>query len=81
MSQWLDSYQIFMVYKWDITKNWLDFDDLDLIFKVTALGKKTWKVWGGGGGGGQWVGGVGTSIFSENTITTSSYFIDNQKDP
>ena len=38
--QWLDSYQILMnirLSNLDITKNWLDFGDLDLIFKVTAV--------------------------------------------
>ena len=28
-----------MVNNWDITKNWLDFGDYDLIFKVTAVEK------------------------------------------
>ena len=27
------------IYYWDITKNWLDFGDLDLIFKVTEVEK------------------------------------------
>ena len=27
------------IYNWDITKNWLDFGYLDLIFKVTAIEK------------------------------------------
>ena len=40
MNRWLDAHQIFMdIYSWDITKNQLDFDDLDLIFKVTAVEK------------------------------------------
>ena len=40
VNQWLDAHQIFMdIYSWDITKNQLDFDDLDLIFKVTAVEK------------------------------------------
>ena len=46
------------IYNWDITKNLLDFGDLDLIFKVTAVGKLI--IYGGGG--------RGTSVFSENTI-------------
>ena len=25
------------IYNWDITKNWLDIGDLDLIFKVTVI--------------------------------------------
>ena len=44
------------IYNWGITKNWLDFGDLDLIFKVTAV--ENWKFTvgagrgvGGGGGG------------------------------
>ena len=44
------------IYNWDITKNWLDFGDLDLIFKVTAVEKL--KIHFGG-----------TSVFSENTVT------------
>ena len=40
VSQWFDSYQIWMNI-WDI-KNWLDFGNFDLIFKVTA-GEKSWK--------------------------------------
>ena len=39
VNQWLESYQIFMIYNWDITKNWLNLGDLDLIFKVTAVEK------------------------------------------
>ena len=41
-------------YNWDITKKWLDFDDLDLLYKATAV--EELKIYG-------W----GTSIFSENT--------------
>ena len=50
------------ISNWDITKNWIDFCDLDLIFKVTAVEKLkiAWGVWGPG---------VWTSIFSENTVT------------
>ena len=25
------------IYNWDITKNWLDFGDIDLIFKITVV--------------------------------------------
>ena len=45
------------MYHLDITKNWLDFGDLDLIFKVTAIVKLKIRKRGGGGGGGG--GGVG----------------------
>ena len=45
-----------MVTLWDITKKCLDFGDLDLIFKVTAVEKLKIQGW--------W-----TSVFSENTIT------------
>ena len=31
------------ICNWNITKNCLNFDDLDLIFKVTAVKKKPWK--------------------------------------
>ena len=44
------------IYNWDITKDWLDFDDLDLIFKDTVVEKL--KIEGGG-----------TSVSSENTVT------------
>ena len=27
------------IYNWDITKNWLDFCDIDQVFKVTAVEK------------------------------------------
>ena len=30
-----------------MTRNWLDFDDLDLIFKVTAVEKEKKKIHGG----------------------------------
>ena len=33
-------------YNWNITKNWLDFGDLDLIFKVTAVEKLKIHCWG-----------------------------------
>ena len=46
-------------YNWGITKKWLDFGDLDLIFKVTALEKL--KIPGGK-----------TSIFSEITVASFS---------
>ena len=46
-------------YNGDITKNWLDFGDLDLIVKVTAVEKLKMHNCGGGGGGGG-----GTSVFS-----------------
>ena len=39
MNQFLDSYQNFMMYNWDITKKHSDFGDLDLIFEVTAVEK------------------------------------------
>ena len=82
LNQWLDFYQIFMNTNLDITNNWLDFGDLDLNFKVTAIEKL--KIHGsddGGGGGGRQDGGVGggrgggvwkrwTSFFSENTVTS-----------
>ena len=48
------------MYNWDITKNCLDFGDLDLIFKVTAGEKLKIQDWS-------------TSVFFENTVT-SSYF-------
>ena len=52
VSQWLDS----RIYHWDITKNQLDFDDLDLhvIFKVTAVDRLKIHGWR-------------TSVFSENS--------------
>ena len=34
------------IWNWDISKYWLDFGDLDLIFKVTAVEKL--KIHGGG---------------------------------
>ena len=40
-----------------MTKNLLDFGDLDFIFKVTAVEKLKIHGWG-------------TSVFSENTITS-----------
>ena len=43
------------IYNWVITKNRLDFGDLDLIFKVTAVEKMI-------------IQGEGTSVFSENTV-------------
>ena len=46
MNQLLDSYQIFK----DITENWLDFVDLDLIVKVTTLEKLKIHDWGRGQG-------------------------------
>ena len=49
------------IYNWDITKNWLDFSDLDLIFKVTAVEKL--KIHGGC-----------TSVFSKNPVTIFSYY-------
>ena len=57
--QWLDSFKFSWIYNWDITKNWIDFGELDLIFKVTAVEKLKIHGWG-------------TSVFSENTI--SSFF-------
>ena len=45
------------IYNWDITKNWFDFGDLDLIFSVTAEEKLK-------------IHGEGTSVFSENTVTS-----------
>ena len=42
---------------WNLTKNWMDFGDLDLIFKVTVVEKL--KIQGGG-----------TSVFSENIVTS-----------
>ena len=47
-------------YNWDITKNSIDFGDLDLIFKVKAIEKPKIR-------------GLGTSVFSENTVTSFSY--------
>ena len=53
------------IYNRGITKNWSDFGDLDLIFKVTAVEKlKTW--WG-------------TSVFSENTVTSFLCFLESKK--
>ena len=49
--------KLLWLYNWDITKNWLDFGDIDLIFKVTAVEKLRIHGWG-------------TSVFSENTITS-----------
>ena len=43
------------IYNWDTTKNWLDFGDLDLISKVTAVEKLKIRSWG-------------TAVFSENTV-------------
>ena len=34
------------IHNWDITKNWLDFGNLDIIFKVTAIQKLKIHVWG-----------------------------------
>ena len=48
------------IYNWDITNNWLDFSDLDLIFKVTAV--KTLKI--------RW----GISVFSENAVSYHYYY-------
>ena len=45
------------MYNRDITKNLLDFGNLDTIFKVTAL--EELKICG-----------FGTSVFSENTFTS-----------
>ena len=42
---------------WDITQNWLDFGDIDLIFKVTAIEKLKIHGWR-------------TSVFSENMVAT-----------
>ena len=64
VNQWLDSYQIFMdihlrhskkkqQQKNKQKKNWLDFGDPDLIFKVIAVEKLKIRGWG-------------TSLFSEN---------------
>ena len=39
VTQWLDFTKFSWLCNWDITKNWLDFGDLDLIFKVTAVEK------------------------------------------
>ena len=46
------------IYNWDLTKNWLDFGDLDLIFKITAVEKLK-------------IHGMGTSFY-ENTVTSFS---------
>ena len=46
-----------LIRNWGVTKNWFDFGDLDLIFKVTAVKKLK-------------IHGVGTSVFSENTVTS-----------
>ena len=50
MNHWLNSYQSFFIYNWDVTKNLLDFGGLDQIFKVTAVEKL--KIYCSGGGGG-----------------------------
>ena len=44
------------MYNRDITKDWLDFGDHDLIFKVTAVEKLKIRR-------------LGTFVFSENTFT------------
>ena len=55
MNQWLDSEN--SCPNGDITKNRLGLGDLDLIFKVTAVEKLK-------------IHGQGTSVFSENTVTS-----------
>ena len=53
---WLDSYNKFSwIYNWDIIMSWLDFCDLDLIFKITAVENLKIYSWG-------------TSVFSD-TVT------------
>ena len=52
------------IYNWDITKNWLDFGDLGLSFKVTAEEKLQIQWWWGR-----------ISVFSENTVTSYQYFL------
>ena len=49
------------IYNWDITKNWPDFNALDLIFKATEWEKLKIHGWG-------------TSVFSENTVTSFCCF-------
>ena len=46
------------IYYWDVRNICLDFGDHDLIFKVTAVEKPKIHGWG-------------TSVFSENTVTSS----------
>ena len=41
MSQWLDSYQSSWIYNRDITKNELDFGDLDLFLNFQGHSSKT----------------------------------------
>ena len=50
------------IYNRDITINWLNFGDLDLIFKATAVDKLK-------------IHGEGTSVFSENTITSNQILV------
>ena len=45
VNQWLDTYQVSWIYNWDITKYWLYFGDIDLIFKATAISRKTEISW------------------------------------
>ena len=60
VNQWLDSTKFSWVYNWDITKNWIDFGDLHIIFKVTVVERLK-------------IHGCETSVFSENIVT--SFFL------
>ena len=60
VNQWLDYYRCSSMYN-DIMKNRLDFGDLVLIFKTTAVEKLENNSWG-------------TSVFSENTVTSFMFF-------
>ena len=65
LSAWTRSWilnKFSLIYNWDKTKNWLNFGDLDLIFKFSAVEKLKISRW------------IGTSVFSENTVTRYSYF-------
>ena len=52
------------IYNLIITKNWLDFGDPDLIFKVTAVEKLK-------------IHGMGTSVCSENIVSSFSHSLLN----
>ena len=36
-TKWWSLAKLYVLYHWDNLKNWFDFGDLDLIFKVTTL--------------------------------------------
>ena len=51
MDHWMECYQICKLYKSDRNNSLLDFDDLDVIFKITASWLKLPPQTGLGGGG------------------------------